>query len=250
MPDQMTMFSAEEKTEGEVSPYVIDASWSAYCPPEKLPFRHNADLRHARFKINKHTPSYTVLGDPEEVDAEDEMTYLHWVHNYLMSILDGKKEQLITAQDFFPMVNLQLSDRHQSVKHKEDDVSYAKDVKRLLYTALSASMYIFTPEHVQSDYLEHPKILHFYFLDNLAKYLVYTQCNTSTARMLNYDTFKKEHIPQLKEWVRITRTMHYTAITWGIVHGKNIALELHTETPQFAYARFHRPDHTKCGCGQ
>ena len=237
--EDITMVSdtvdSEVTSKAEIS---LSSKWSAYAKPEPYPFLDNVHLRHNRFNPKK---TY-LLGDKNESDAQDEMTYMHWIHNFLTENIENKYEIITTSVYFENDINFSTE-----IILYEDRPKYLKKLRKEINEALSASCMIFTPSEFQTDYLELPIYRHFLFVNNIAKKCLYTNRDDSNCDF-TYNSFKGKELYWLTRMFNELRRNNYKNITDGITDmaaetctfsGKhNFKVELKTKTPMFCHVTF------------
>lgn len=203
--EEITMVedTVSSETTSEIN---INGKWSAYSKQETHPFKYNVHLRYNRFNPDKNY----LLGDINEPDAQDEMTYMHWIHNFLTECIIDKYEIITTSVDFESNINFKTELILYEDKQKE-----IQKIRKNLNVALSASCMIFTPSEFQTDYSELPVFKHFLFLDNIAKHCLYTNRDDSNCDF-TYNSFKGNELFWLTQKFNELRKDHYKQITDGI----------------------------------
>jgi len=234
MSDDVTMI----ETTDEDNNIHITSTWTAYQNPNKLPFKNIVNLRRSRFKHNAN-----LLGIFEDGGDEEEMTFLHWVCNFMKNNIDKEKESLATLHDFTSTVNFQYE---HPVYQKDTTNKYSDDLWKHFKKSDSAYIKLFTPIYANQDIMERPEDKIIYFVDNIARSLVYSFTDKDDSNpQITYETFKQKMVRYILDKVILnTREYTYSVITdpgtngIGTTDWNRYAIEIHTIQPSVGYITF------------
>jgi len=234
MSDGITMVESTDENNN----IKIESTWSIYQNPDKLPFRDRVNLRRSRFKRNAN-----LLGVLEDGGDEEEMTFLHWICNFMKNNIDKNKESLVTIHDFTSTIHFQYEN---SLYQPDTTSKYSDAIWSHLKKSDSAYIKLFTPVYANQNTLERPEDKIIYFVDNIARSLVYQFTTKDDSNpQITYETFKQKMIRYILDAVILnTREYTYSVITDPGTNGigdtkwNRYAIELHTIQPSLGYITF------------
>lgn len=208
----------------------LTGKWSPYGKQEQFPFLDNVHLRYNRFNPKKNY----LLGDKNESDAQDEITYMHWVHNFLIENINDKHEAISTSVDFEDGINFTTE-----LIMYDNRVKVIKQIRKEINEALSATCMLYTPDRLQTNLLEVPVFRHLMFTNNIAKKCLYTSRGESNCDF-TYNSFKGNDLIWLTKCFNKLRVIHYKNMVENLITGDHFKLELKTKYPVFCRVIFNR----------